>query len=210
MALPPRSFHTILEISIKWSVLPADVIGWAIDGHFDISMALPPVQAGGHPRAGLVHIDPADVLPLFRRDGSGPRAVAIRRFRLPDGEEQDWQWIGEPAEGVQATAADILLTRRESDRFEKDHGVGAPLLNAPEAGERPPARRRAGPGAPARYDWDAFYCAMIRRVHDEGVPETQTALVRDMQDWFDNQADTPPDESTIRRKVQAVWRELHR
>src|SRR5690606_15814944 len=32
MQLPPRSFHSLTEIAIRWSVTPFDVIGWSTDG----------------------------------------------------------------------------------------------------------------------------------------------------------------------------------
>jgi hypothetical protein len=64
---------------------------------------------------------------------------------------------------------------------------------------------------PPRYDWDAFYGALARRIHEHGVPATQAELVRDMLSWFEEQdIDHAPDESTIKRKLTVVWRELHR
>ena len=59
-------------------------------------------------------------------------------------------------------------------------------------------------GAPARYDWNAFAGAVARRVHDEGMPASQGELVRDMLDWF-AASGAVPDESTVRRRVQALW-----
>jgi hypothetical protein len=193
---------------MRWGVLPADIVGWALEGHLDISIALPPVQAGGQHLAGLCAIDPADIFPMFRRDGSGPATIAIRRARTPECETDAWAWISEPAEGVLITQADVLITRRELERFEEDH---EPFAGARADSGREQARRPGGPGAPARYDWDAFYAALLRRLYDDGMPKTQSELVRDMQDWFDRQDASGrggPDESTIRRKVQAVWREL--
>jgi hypothetical protein len=66
-------------------------------------------------------------------------------------------------------------------------------------------------GAPARYEWDAFYAAIARRVHEHGIPETQAELIREMLDWFEQRGnEQAPDESTVRRKVAVVWRELTR
>jgi hypothetical protein len=46
-------------------------------------------------------------------------------------------------------------------------------------------RHPAGPGAPARYEWDAFYAAIARRVREHGIPKTQAELIREMLDWFE-------------------------
>ena len=82
MALPARSFYSLHETAIRWDVMPSDIIGWAIDGHFDLATALPPIQtAGSKTIAGFVAIAAEDVFAMFRRDGSGPGAVAVRRVR---------------------------------------------------------------------------------------------------------------------------------
>jgi hypothetical protein len=52
---------------------------------------------------------------------------------------------------------------------------------------------------------------LARRIHEHGIPATQAELVREMLSWFEGRSDKePPDESTVRRKITAVWRELHR
>ena len=51
--------------------------------------------------------------------------------------------------------------------------------------------------------------AVARRVHDEGMPASQGELVRDMLDWF-AASGRVPDESTVRRRVQALWPVLTR
>jgi hypothetical protein len=74
--------------------------------------------------------------------------------------------------------------------------------------------RRGGPGVPPRYDWHefyGFYGALARRIHDHGIPPTQAELVREMLDWFGRRdGGEAPDESTVRRKIVAIWRELSR
>jgi hypothetical protein len=105
--------------------------------------------------------------------------------------------ITEPARGVRLTAADIMITAREIDRFEEAHGIGR--------------TRSAGPGAPGRYDWEGFHLALFKRVYTGGFPLQQRDLVAEMQDWFiANSADgEAPDESTIRRRIRAIWQELN-
>ena len=108
-----------------------------------------------------------------------------------------WKAITEPARGVRLTAADIMITAKEIDRFEEDHGIGR--------------TRSVGPGAPLKYDWDGFYIAVLKRIYSGGFPARQRDLVVEMQEWFvANSAEgDAPDESTIRRRIQAVWKELN-
>ena len=205
MSLPPRPFQTLNEIAIRWSVMPIDVIGYAVDGLIALSIAAPPMKTdSGKIICDLVEVAGADVLPLFRPHGAKPENVVIRRVR-PHG-DSEWQWISEPNEGLLATSADVLVTRTEVQRFERKHAPGEVGASERQARRRPP-----GPGAPPKYDWDIFFAAMTRRIVVDGLPKTQGELVREMLDWFQQRQGEPlPDESTVRRKVAMVWRELNR
>jgi hypothetical protein len=52
---------------------------------------------------------------------------------------------------------------------------------------------------------------LFKRVYTGGFPLQQRDLVAEMQDWFiANSADgEAPDESTIRRRIRAIWQELN-
>jgi len=204
MSLPPRSFYSLTEVAIRWSVTPFDIIGWSTDGLLSLSIALPPVVTGpSETLSGLADVEAPHLLPLFRRDGAPSPTVAIRRVKTG---EEDFRGIMEPAEGVTITAADVLVKRSEIERFERQFG----FFNGHGAAEAA-GRRRGGPGVPPRHDWDAFYAALTRRIHEHGIPQTQAELVREMRDWFEQRVDEhAPDESTIRRKITKVWRELNR
>lgn len=205
--LPPRSFYSLTEIGARWSVTPFDLVGWCTDGLLLLSIALPPVKAGPETISGLVDVDGPHVFPLFRRDGAPSTTVAIRQVKA---KEHGLLWISEPAEGVVITAADVLVRRSEVERFEGQHGLFGSQRQS-DVGIGAPARPRGGPGVPPRYDWDAFYGALARRIHEHGIPVTQAELVRDMLNWFEQRdIDHAPDESTIKRKIKAVWRELSR
>jgi hypothetical protein len=208
MQLPPRSFYSLTEIAIRWSVTPFDVIGWSTDGLLALSIALPPVKTGpSEMLSGLADVEAAHLLSLFRRDGAPCPTIAIRRVKAGD---NDFQWITDPAEGITITAADVLVRRAEVERFERQYGFFN-AVHVPESDAASAPRRRPGPGVPPRHDWGAFYAALTRRIHDRGVPATQAELVRDMIAWFEaRDVEQPPDESTIRRKVTPIWRELSR
>jgi hypothetical protein len=211
MPLPPRPFHSLGDIANRWSVVPIDLVGWAAEGLLALSIAAPAVKTNASKvLCDLVEIAGTDVLPLFRSDGAKVECVNVRRLR-PHG-ETEWHWITAPTAGVTVSAPDVLILRTEVQRFEKVHGLGGSLQTpGSRTSHRATRRRPAGPGAPPRYDWDNFFVAITRRVYDQGLPPSQNELVREMLDWFESRHDqTTPDESTVRRKVALVWRELTR
>lgn len=206
MSLPPRSFYSLTEVALRWSVTPFDVIGWSTEGLLALSIAAPPVKTEpSEILHGLADVEAVHLLPLFRRDGVPSPTVVIRRVRAGEGR---LCWITEPAEGVAISAADVLVRRAEVESFERQHGFFSGV-HLSDAG--PPVRRRGGPGVPPRHDWEAFYAALTRRIFDHGVPATQAELVRDMLAWFEaRDVESAPDESTIRRKITPIWQELSR
>ncbi|MDE2284743.1 MAG: hypothetical protein KGK33_09035 [Hyphomicrobiales bacterium] len=205
MPLPPRPFHVLNDIAVRWSVLPIDVVAWATDGLLKLSAAMPPITtASSQMLSDIVEIAGSDVLPLFRPDGARVESVSIRRVRSQG--KTDWELITKPLKGVWITAPEVVVTRLEVERFEREHEVwNSPALREMKLPKQLERHRIASPGAPPRYDWNAFAGAVARRVHDEGMPASQGELIRDMLDWFGTTFGTVPDESTVRRRVQALW-----
>jgi hypothetical protein len=140
---------------------------------------------------------------LFSAGIKKKSTVRIHRFRRRPGAH--WEKILNPTEGVTLKTSSVLVARTEAERFEREHA----LFGHHAAGnDQHSAKAIEAPvgqsGAPARYDWNAFAGAVARRVHDEGMPASQGELVRDMLDWF-AASGAVPDESTVRRRVQALW-----
>jgi hypothetical protein len=207
MSLPPRAFHPLQEVAIRWSVKPIDIVGWAIDGRIALSAALPLVETKqNRPVEGLVEICGQDVFDLFGAEANRKACVRIQRFRRRSGGR--WERIITPADGVLLKPSGVVITRGEIERFEREYLPSGYRLEASE--EHRPAIlgepiRVGRAGAPPRYDWDAFTGAVARRVHDEGIPASQGELIRDMLDWFATTFGVVPDESTVRRRVQGLW-----
>lgn len=205
MPLPPKTFYPLAEIANRWSVQPVDIVGWAIDGHIALSAALPLVETKqGRPVDGLVEIRGQDVCELFTAEAAKRGFVHIRCFRRRPGAR--WEKIVSPEDGVPLKASGVVIARPDVERFERVHGLfayHAGLLQTAVPTTQDIQRPRGG--APARYDWNAFAGAVARRVHDEGMPASQGELIRDMLDWFATTFGTVPDESTVRRRVQALW-----
>jgi hypothetical protein len=209
MPLPPKLFYPISETANRWSVSPIDIVGWAIDGRITLSTALPLVEAKqGRPVEGLVEISGQDVFDLFDAGTNKKSTVRVQRFRRRPGAR--WEKIVTPADGVPLKPSGVIIARTEAERFEREHGI---FGHHAAKNDQQPAKTCDGPigqsGAPARYNWNAFAGAVARRVHDEGMPASQGELVRDMLEWF-AASGRVPDESTVRRRVQALWPVLTR
>ncbi|MCG6560731.1 hypothetical protein MB818_21210 [Ruegeria sp. 1NDH52C] len=196
MALPPRLFFTLQEITARWGCNIADVAGWAAAGRFRIMTGIGLVRCGDEVAAGQVVISPMDILPLFRRCGTGPTEGVMRRI-MPTG-ASEWQIITDPPDGIMVAIADMMILADEVHAFEEDNDMVR--------------RMTTGSGSSTPYDWDGMNIALIQRIHDHGLPATQAELVADMQDWFADRSNGKkmPDERSIRRKVTPVWRALQK
>lgn len=194
MGLPPRVYFTLYEAAARWDCTLADIAGWASVGQFDIVTAIAPVTHGLHLVAGFVAVAVTDILQMFRRCGTGPTSSLLKRVR-PVGQDE-WIVFADPADRIEVTLADLLIMAEEVQRFEAD----CDLLRRPASHI----------GSTARYDWDGMYISLIRRVHENGVPETQAEWVGEVQEWFVNKSETGevPDERTIRRRLTPIWKAL--
>lgn len=168
MALPNRVWFTLHEASARWGCSIADIAGWADAGMFRIITGVTPIRCGAEIVAGKVALAPMDLLPLFRRCGTGPGEGLIRRVQ-PFGRD-DWLLITDPEGGILVAIVDMLIAGDEVVRFEEDHDLVRKVIS--------------GPGCTSPYDWEGMTVALIQRIHDKGLPETQGELVAEMQDWF--------------------------
>jgi len=195
MGLPGQFLYTVLDVSVRCECTQAQIINWAIAGELMLVAAITTATIGGEVTGGLHQIAGSDVRPLFRPYGDAAKEIRLKRARKMGGDQ--CLIVSEPAEGVVITASDVLITAEEVERFEELHGLGR-------------VKSPAGPGLPPRYDWDGFYVAVCKRVYTLGLPARQRELVLEMQEWFIANSPTgeAPDESTIRRRIQAIWHEL--
>jgi hypothetical protein len=94
MGLPQRALYPVHEAAMRWGCTVSDIAGWAAMGTLKIVTGIPPVQCGEERVAGLVNIDPTDILPMFRRCGTGPQEAHLQRIQ-PEGSES-WLYITSP------------------------------------------------------------------------------------------------------------------
>jgi hypothetical protein len=192
MSLPNRVFYTVHEAAARWGCTVSDIVDWTETEGLKVVTGIPPVQCGESRAGGLVQFQPIDVLPIFRRCGTGPRSAHLQRVRPLDG--KDWLYITAPAEGVLITIGDVLLLRQDVQRFEDTHDLFGRIAEG------------AGLGAGGDYDWSAMHVEIIRRVFEEGLPPSQAAWVRELQDWFSSRSKDGsfPDERSIRRRLKPI------
>ena len=95
-----------------------------------------------------------------------------------------------------AGAGPDVITRIVAERLSQAWGQQAVVSNRPGGGGMIATQAIAG---------------VERDGYAHGLPSTQNELVREMLDWFQTRPEqNTPDESTVRRKVALVWRELNR
>ncbi len=198
MALPPRVFFTLNETSVRWDCSIADIAGWAAAGKLKIRTGIPLVLCGTFPVAGCVILSAMELLPLFRRNGTGPTEGIMRRIMLPD--RPEWLIITEPVGGIAVAVADMLILAEDVSAFEDDND----MIRKPPSGG-------IGSGGGTLYDWDGMNIALIQRIHERGLPATQAELIAEMQHWFADQSNGTkmPDSRSIRRRITPIWNALH-
>ena len=192
MSLPQRVFYTIHEAAARWGCTVSDIAGWADKGSLKVVTGIPPVACGEKLTGGLVQIQPMDIIPIFRRCGTGPQSAHLQRVRPL--EESDWLYITAPEEGVLVSIGDVLILGDDVQLFEDAHNLFGRIAEG------------AGLSEEGDYDWSAMHAEITRRVFEEGLPPSQGAWVRELQDWFSaRSADGSfPDESSIRRRLKPI------
>lgn len=194
MTATPSAFYSITELSIRWDRCLHKVVDAAILGQLRVVTGISPVDCGRQRIGGLVQVNIADVLPMFRRVGPSEESAKLRRIAPYEG--GDWLYITDPVDGILIRSNDLLVPGQDVQRYED---------------ERDLLRRSAhSAGATPRYDWDAMYAWLFKRINDEGLPESQAALVGEVQDWFirNSKSGKVPEDSTIRKRILMIWRIL--
>lgn len=190
MALPNRAFFTIPEAAIKWDCSPAHIVGWSAAEKLELVTSVALVRAGGEQMAGMMIVHGADILPLFRADKEAPETIFLHRIKEMSDTAAEWKFIESPERGIEIAKDAIFIAQTEFERFAREIGMQV-------------SRKYA----PPKYDWDAMYVALIRRIHNHGLPDTKIALINEMQEWFSRNSDTGefPDERTMRARIYPVY-----
>ncbi|WP_375569792.1 hypothetical protein ABWH93_17240 [Seohaeicola saemankumensis] len=196
MGLPQRVFYPVHETAARWGCTVFDIAGWVAMGTLKVVTGIPPVHCGEERVAGLVIIDPTDMLPMFRRSGTGPQEARLLRVKRL--EEADWLYITAPEEGVLVSIGDMMILGQDVHKFEAANN----LFGRVAAG--------AGLSGEGDYDWAGMNVEITRRVFEEGLPKSQGEWIRELQDWFSMRSEdgTFPDEKSIRLRLAPILKAL--
>ena len=214
MASSPVTYLTLADLCERWGLKHSHICALALDQKLAFSIGLSNVSAevgewdqvdedqwqriphGRRCLTGIYDLTRNDAWAVIKH---GQHKIDSVLSTESDGYIEFHSDYGSPEFMVDVD--DLLIRRVDVERFE---GSNAPPEKIAGQARNP----RGGPGAPPKYDWDGFWIEACRRIHDEGVPLTQAALVRDLQDWFDANAAVAPDLSTIKKKVSKLWKAL--
>lgn len=106
--------------------------------------------------------------------------------------------------------ADEFIRRGEWDNGGRYAHAYEELLLIKEPEQAPPKRPSSKKGGrPPKYDWDDFYCEVVRIANGlDGLPEKQGELEKAMLDWCSQHWNTEPGESTIRTKIARIYQKV--
>jgi hypothetical protein len=214
MANPRKPFYRLDEICVRWQMSESDIASYVVTGELTIAVVLAGLQLeyGTYeqrpgrscvriPLGARHHTGPIDLLPS---DGWHVIEDGQRKVSCFQAEPNHYLEVaGERGSdtAVLVRRASLALNHAEVVRFEVANGVTPALdLIADDT-----TRRR---GAPPQFDWDDFWVEVCHTVYVDGVPDTQGALVRRMDQWFAERVTKPPSASTLKRKLIPLWRRI--
>ncbi len=215
MADPRKPFYRLVDIGTRWTMSESDIAAYVLAGELVISA----VVAGLHLEYGILaertpghweqaplgtrhHTGPIDLLPSDGWHVIENGEWKIRHFRT----ELNHYVAVQPEEGPDAHIVvrrrALVLSRTEVLRFEAVNGITATPVVTPD-----PGFTRRGPHP--RFDWDVFWVEVCHTVFVDGLPRSQGALVRQMDQWFAAHAEKPPATSTVKKKLIPLWRRIN-
>ena len=84
-----------------------------------------------------------------------------------------------------------------------------PAVKASQIDPAPQQKNKGG--RPAEWDWNNFTLEIIRIANGpDGLPETRAELARIMRDWFVDQCDDHPADTTLDDRIRPIYQYLER
>ena len=189
-----KSYFLLSDLPIRWGHSLADIGGWAFSGRLQIVMPIGPVSCGKETVAGMVGVNATDIARLLFVTRGRDQSCHVRRIRAEGAFE--WQFITDPAPGIEVHLEDLMLAADDVAEFEQINGL---LALGGKTGRRG--------GRTANYDWEGMLVDVILEFAIKGLPRTQEDFLKMMLDWF--AAESPdgdvPDASTVRKRFARVW-----
>ena len=215
MANPRKPFYRLVDICARWKMSESDIAAYVLAGELVIAT----VVAGLHLEYGtLDERTPGhwEQVPLGTRNHTGPIDLLPPDgwLAIENGERKVSQFHADPKRYVAIQTegggdAELVIRRgalvfnhTEILRFEAVNDITPAPAVMPD-----PGFTRRGPHP--RFDWDVFWVEVCHTVFVDGLPRSQGALVRQMDQWFAARAETPPATSTVKKKLIPLWRRIN-
>lgn len=208
--------YGLAEICERWGVSELDIANFAIAGELTLSIVVAqlPLEEGS-----VEEVDDGHFVDMperrFRFTGTldlrahdawhvmMTGAHGVTAFRAEPAMYRCIWVVSDDAEHLDVPRERLVVRHAERERFEAEQAAAVTSAEAPSVIARTSQR-----GAPPKYDWDEFYCELAVSLQIEGLPESQAAIIRRMEQWFAAR-DQYPDQSTIKKKVALLWRRYH-
>lgn len=205
--------YGLAELCQRWSVTELDIANFAIAGELTLSVVVVrlPLEEGSvdevddghfidiperqHWFTGTLDLWPHDAWQVMTAGGH-----EVGAFRAEPGRYRSLWSTGQETERFAVVRDRLVVRHAELERFEAAQEAGPP--------DRTVAVRVGSRGALPKYDWDEFWCEVAVSMQIDGMPASQAAMVRRMEDWFATR-DQHPDRSTVKKKIALLWRRHH-
>ena len=214
-----KPFYRLDEVCARWAMSHHDLAAFAHEGDLVLAFIAPrmavsvgewdktdegqsaPIIHGIDYISGLTELTAKDAWDTLRADRHEITQVLAKdnyfvEICTPSGD----------ASSFTVSIGDIVVRHAELERFEKAQGVGPTSTSESVAAAMTTSGRTRG--VTPTHDWDAFWVAVCLRLYCHGVPESQAALIRIMQDWFSTTGRGIPDDSTLKKKLKPLWHEV--
>jgi hypothetical protein len=214
-----KPHYSLDEVCSRWEISVSDVAGFVIERELTLSVIVAGVRVE-HGSFEMVDDDNWYPIPEGFRNLTGAvglhyqdawRVITDGSYEVDSFKAEPNRYLSLPERdggtNLFAVCRSMLLVRRaELERFEaaQEHAKVSAANETPSLTMTAISAHR---GATPKFDWDAFWREVARSILFDGVPESQAALVRRMETWFEHHGGSP-DTSTIKKKLSPLWREI--
>lgn len=202
--------YGLAELCQRWSVTELDIANFAIAGELTLSVVVArlPLEEGSIeemeegrfadiPERQHWFTGPLDLWPHDAWQVMMAGSHEVGAFRADSGRYRSLWSTSQEAERFEVVRDRLVVRHAELERFEAAQEAGVP--------DRAVTMRVGSRGALPKYDWDEFWCEAAVSMQIDGMPASQAAMVRRMEDWFAAR-NQHPDRSTVKKKIALLWR----
>ena len=180
-----------------------DYIVWGMADPLTVQQAAC-LWAGIEPSSSMLMRPQAETAAIAPRLQMLTGAIASGELRA-DTTTNAFRYIGDHSESL-VKRVDLMAfaeSRGERPAFLFDTML-KPAAKAPKSDPAPHQKNKGG--RPAEWDWNTFTLEIIRIANSpDGLPDTRAELAKIMQDWFIDQCDDHPADTTLADRIRPIY-----